>query len=349
MSKLSRPVVSGLVLAAVFLILAALAADVLLILFASILVATLLHGGSKWIAQHTRLPFGVALAVFTVAIVAAILSLGVIAAPVLSQQAEQLWQQVPKALARLKQLVEGQSWGPALLSQVSLEGLATPSSGGAIAGRATSVVASTFGAVGNFTIICVIGVFLAADPAAYRCGIIALVAPSGRERAEAVLNQLGATMRAWLVAQLLAMAVIGLLTAMGLWLLSVPLAVVLGVIAALFTFIPNLGPILAAAPAVLLGFAVSPTQGAYVAALYVGVQIIEGNVTTPLIQQHTIALPPALIIAAQLLMAGAFGLLGLALATPLLAVAITLTQLLYVHGFLGSEPRPAPYGPGTAS
>ena len=343
MTKLSRPVVSGLVLAAVFLVLAVLAADVLLILFASILVATLLHGGSKWIAQHTRLPFGVALAVFTVAIVAGILSLGVIAAPVLSQQAEQLWQQVPAALSRLRGMIEGESWGRALLSQVSLEGLANPSSGSIIAGRAGSVVASTFGAAGNFAIICVVGVFLAADPGAYRCGIIALVAPSGRDRAEAVLNQLGATMRAWLLAQLLAMAVIGVLTATGLWLLSVPLAVVLGVIAALFTFIPNLGPILAAAPAVLLGFAVSPVQGAYVAALYVGVQIVEGNVTTPLIQQHTIALPPALIIAAQLLMAGSFGLLGLALATPLLAVVITLTQLLYVNGFLGSEPRRAPH------
>ena len=198
MTKLSRPAVSGLVLAAAFLTLAVLAADVLLILFASILVATLLHGGSKWIAEHTRLPFGVALAVFTVAIVAAILSLGVIAAPVLSAQAEQLWQQVPKALTTLRGMIERQSWGPALLGQVSLEGLATRLSGGAIAGRATSAVASTFGALGNFAIICVIGVFLAADPGSYRCGIIALVAPSGRERAEAVLNQLGATMRAWL-------------------------------------------------------------------------------------------------------------------------------------------------------
>lgn len=348
MTHLSRPAVAGSVLAAAFVLMAVLAADVLLIVFASILVATLLHGGAKWLTEHTPLPFWMALAVFTVAIVGGVVALGLVAAPVLSQQAGQLWQQVPKALATVRTAIEGQSWGPALLSQVSLEGLATPSSGGAIAGRATSAVASTFGALGNFAIICVLGVFLAADPATYRCGVVALVAPSQRERAEAVLNQLGVTLRSWMLAQLLSMAVIGLLTALGLYLLQVPLAVVLGVIAALFTFIPNLGPILAAAPAVLLGFAASPAQGAYVAALYVGVQIIEGNVTTPMIQQYTIALPPALIIAAQLLMAGAFGLLGLALATPLLAVVITLTQLLYVHGFLGSEPG-RDQGPGMAS
>ncbi len=338
MTKLSRPAVSGLVLAGVALVLAVLAPDVLLILFASVLVATLLYGGSTWLRRRTRLPYPLALAVFTAAIVAGFMVLVLVAAPVLSEQIGQLWQQLPMALRTLRRTIEAQSWGPALLSQISLEGLATPASGGALAGRATSVVASTFGAVGNFAIICVIGVFLAADPATYRAGVVALVAPSGRERAEAVLNQLGQTLQSWLLAQLLSMAVIGALTALGLWALGVPLAVVLGVIAALFTFIPNLGPILAAAPAVLLGFAASPTQGAYVAALYVGVQVIEGNVTTPLIQQHTIALPPALILLAQLFMAGLFGLLGLALATPMTAVAITLTQLLYVHGFLGSEP-----------
>ena len=115
-----------------------------------------------------------------------------------------------------------------------------------------------------------VGLFLAADPLAYREGIVALVAPPGQERARWVLNQLGQTLRSWMVAQLLSMAVIGLLTMLGLWLLGVPLVVVLGVIAALLTFIPNLGPILAAAPAILLGFAMTPLQGAYVAALYVG-------------------------------------------------------------------------------
>ena len=157
-----------------------------------------------------------------------------------------------------------------------------------------------------------------------------------------MLRQLGRTLQGWLLAQLGSMTVIGMLTALGLWLLGVQLAVVLGVIAALLTFIPNLGPILAAVPALLLAFAEGPTQVLWVAALYVGVQVIEGNVTTPLIQQRTISLPPALILAAQLLMASLFGLLGLALATPLAAVGITLTQSLYVYGYLGREPGRGP-------
>lgn len=340
-----RTTISGFVLLAAVVLLALLAADVLLILFASLLMATLLWGGSDWITRKTGLPHWAALALFIVLIMAGFALLGLVAAPVLAEQVKELWQQLPRALQSLRTRIEAQSWGPALLGQVSLERLTAATSGGNIAGGATTAITSTFGAVGNFAIICVIGVFLAADPAVYRDGVITLIAPAGRPRAREVMNHLGHTLRTWMLAQLLSMAVIGLLTMAGLWALGVPLAAVLGVIAALLTFIPNLGPILAAAPAILLGAAESPIMAAYVAALYVGVQIIEGNVTTPLIQQHTIALPPALILAAQLLMAQLFGLLGLALATPMTAVAMKLIQLLYVQDYLRdyakAEPDPA--------
>lgn len=333
-----RATTSGIVVALAVALMALFAPSVLLILFAAILMATLLHGGSAWFSRLTGLPHVVGLGLFTILILAGFATLILVAAPVLTEQATELWRQLPRALQALRTRIEAQSWGPAVLGQISMEGLANASSGGAIAGGATSALTGAFGALGNFAIICVIGLFLAADPAIYRDGIVTLFPPARRKRARSVLNQLGGTLRSWMVAQLLSMGVIGLLTTAGLWLLGVPLAVVLGVIAALLTFIPNLGPILAAAPAVLLGFASSPIQGAYVAALYVGVQVIEGNVTTPLIQQHTIALPPALILAAQLLMASLFGLLGLALATPLLAVVVKMVDLLYVEGYLEAPP-----------
>ena len=75
--------------------------------------------------------------------------------------------------------------------------------------------------------------------------------------------------------------------------------------------------------------------------LYIGVQLIEGNITTPLIQQQTIDLPPALTIFMQLLLGVLFGLLGLALAVPLTAVGITLAQTLYVKGYLEQRGVPA--------
>lgn len=334
---LSRRAVSGLVLAAIPLLLLVLAPQVVLIGFAALLLATFLHGVAGWIADRTGLPIPLPLALTCIAIIGGFVLLGYVAAPVLADQGAELWRQLPQGIRALRARVEQQSWLQPVLDQLSPEQLMDRFGG--LAGSAGLAVVSTFGALGTFAIIVVIGVFLAADPGTYRAGLVALVAPSGRERAEAVLRQLGHTMRGWLLAQLGSMAVIGMLTAVGLWLLGVQLAVVLGVIAALLTFIPNLGPILASVPALLLALAISPSLALWVAALYVGVQIIEGNVTTPLIQQRTISLPPALILGAQLLLGTWYGLLGLALATPITAVALTLTQLLYVHGYLGSEPE----------
>ena len=343
-ASLSRGTVSGFVLAGIVLLLLLLEPSVPMVLFAAVLLAVFLNGCATWIARHTRLPVPLALALTCLAIVAGFVALGWVAAPVLAEQVGQLWQQLPRAVQGVQARLEQQSWGPALLERLQPGQLmeSVSGAGGGVAGRAGIAVVSTFGALATFAIIVVLGLFLAIDPGTYRAGIVMLVAPSGRERAEAVLRQLGRALQGWLLAQFASMAVIGALTALGLWLLGVQLAVVLGVIAALLTFIPNLGPILAAVPALLLAFADGPTEVLWVAALYVGVQLIEGNVTTPLIQQRTISLPPVLIMAAQLLMASLFGLLGLALATPLAAVGLTLTQALYVHGYLGSEPGRGP-------
>ncbi len=333
-STSSRRIVAGAVLAGLFVLAMIFAIDVALIVFASILMAILLHGGSGQLARWTGMGRGYALTLFVLALVAGLVLLVLVAAPVLADQVVQLWEQLPLALEALRARIATQSWGPGLLAQISPASVVTPSSGGALAGRATSVLASGFGAITDFAIICVIAVFLAADPKTYRTGFVQLFAPEDRARASRVLDEVAHTLQGWLLAQLMAMAVIGVLTTIGLWLLGVQLAVVLGVIVALLTFIPNLGPILAAAPAVLLALAESPVLALYVVALYILVQIIEGNVTTPLIQRQSIALPPALVLAAQLLMAGVSGLLGLALATPLVAVAITLVHLLYVQGYL---------------
>ena len=127
------------------------------------------------------------------------------------------------------------------------------------------------------------------------------------------------------------------LTTIGLWLLDVPLALVLGLIAALFTFIPNIGPILSAIPAVLFGLTVSPQQALYVGLLYGGIQVVESYLLTPLVQRKTIELPPALTLAAQVLLGVTFGGLGVALAAPLTAVTVVGTRMLYVEDALGKQ------------
>ena len=332
----SRAHVAGLVIAATLALLLYMAPEVLLIGFAGLLLSLFLRGGADWIARWTPLSPGWALLAFILLITAGFAVVGWFAAPVIADQVDQLTQQLPRATAALRTRLEQQAWTRSLLDQVKPERLL--SAGGAIAGPATSAFAAAFGALGNVAILGIIGLFLAIDPPTYAKGIRALFPPEQRPRAKAVMSEVVDVLRSWLVAQLCSMAVIGVLTGLGLWALGVPLVVALGLLAALLTFIPNLGPILSAAPAVLLALADDPLSAVWVILLYIGVQLIEGNVTTPLIQQHTIALPPALTIVMQFLMGALFGLLGLALAVPLTAAGVTLIRMLYVEGYLERRP-----------
>jgi predicted PurR-regulated permease PerM len=133
------------------------------------------------------------------------------------------------------------------------------------------------------------------------------------------------------------MIFIGLLTWIGLSILGVPLALTLGLIAGLLSFIPNFGPIISAVPALLLAFIESPTTALYVLILYIGVQLVESNVVTPLIERETVELPPALTIIFQLALAVMVGGLGLILATPLLAVIMVVIQMVYIQDILGDR------------
>ena len=329
---MQRRHVSLAVLAAIFIITLVVAPDVLLIVFAGILFAVFLHGGGDWIARKSGVPHGAGVGIFATVIVLLVGSISAFA-PAMSGQFEELTRQVPEAADNLRERVEEYSWGERLMERASPEGLFSSEGRSA----AATAVSSTFGALGNAVIILFIGLYGALAPSTYRSGVIALVAPSVRRRADEVLDRIAQTLRDWLTAQLMAMAVVGVLTGVGLWLIGIPLAFLLGLIAALLAFIPNIGPVIAAAPAVLLAIPDGLTVTLLVIGVYLAVQTIESYVITPLIQQEKVSLPPALIISAQLLLGVLFGLIGLALATPIAAVLMTLTREVYVKDYLDQE------------
>jgi predicted PurR-regulated permease PerM len=141
--------------------------------------------------------------------------------------------------------------------------------------------------------------------------------------------------------QLVTMASVGILIGIGLTFLGVPLAGTLGLIAAVLSFIPSLGPLISVIPAIMLGLTISPSMGLWVCLLYLGVQILEANVITPLVQRKAISLPPAFVLGSELLMGLLLGGAGLAFATPLVAVVLVLVNMLYIQDVLG-EPGSLP-------
>jgi len=133
------------------------------------------------------------------------------------------------------------------------------------------------------------------------------------------------------------MLILGVLTTLGLWILGIPLALTLGIIAAVLSFIPNIGPIISAVPAILIALIESPSKALYVIFLYIGIQTVESYLITPIIQKKAVHLAPALLIAVQIMIGVLLGALGLLLATPLMVVIIVLVQMLYVQDTLGYD------------
>jgi predicted PurR-regulated permease PerM len=161
-----------------------------------------------------------------------------------------------------------------------------------------------------------------------------LLPPARRSRAHELLSAIGHTLRWWLFGRAVGMTIVGIATTTGLWLLDVPLALVLGLIAAALDFVPYVGPILAAAPGILVALSGGMSHAIYVALLYLAIQLLEGYVLTPLIEQRSVRLPPALTIGAQVLLGVLVGALGVLFATPLTAALVVLIKGLYVEDTL---------------
>jgi len=210
-----------------------------------------------------------------------------------------------------------------------------------IAGYVISFLSSTFTVVAGILVLTALAIYIAADPGTYREGLLAFVPPASRSRMRAILADMATVLRKWLVTQLIAMLVIGVVSTIALLILGVKAAFALGIIAGLLEFVPTIGPILSAVPAIAMGFLDSPQKALVVALAYLIIQQVEGNVLIPLLMQGGVDLPPAATILAQLLMALLFGFLGLMVAVPLLAAIMVPVRRLYLGGFDSHEGAPA--------
>jgi predicted PurR-regulated permease PerM len=190
------------------------------------------------------------------------------------------------------------------------------------------VLGSTLAVLAGILLVIFLSIYLAIDPSVYRRGLLHLVPRRLRGQTEEILTAIVVTLRKWLVTQLIAMIVIGVVTTVVLMALKVRAAVPLGILAGLLEFVPNLGPVLSALPAIAMGFVDSPQKALAVAIAYVGIQFVENHLLIPILMKQGLNLPPALTIVMQSLMALVFGVLGLLVAVPLLAAIVIAVQIL---------------------
>ncbi|WP_151633831.1 AI-2E family transporter [Noviherbaspirillum aerium] len=312
------------------------AADVLMLVFACILFAILLYDMSRRVRQWLHLPHWLALGAVVLLLLVVFVGAGWLMAPQISEQAGELAKTVPQAL---KDLQKQMSQYPMLAQLMNGMPPAEELAGklGAMLPQAGLFFSGLLGVVGNIAIIAFVGIYLAYQPGVYINGIVTLVPPRKRERIREVFDELGRTLGQWLAGKAVSMLVVGVATTAGLALLDIPLALVLGIIAGLLDFIPYVGPIMAGVPAVLIALTEDPVRAGYVALLFLVIQLAEGYLLMPLIEKKTVSLPPALTIAMQVLLGALLGMAGVALATPLAAVAAVLITMLYVQDVLGDR------------
>jgi len=315
--------------------------DIILLIFAAVLIAVFLRGLADLVNRYTRL--SETMSVLLVSVLLLVILGGTIAllAPSVADQAQNLRTQLPDSFQKAKDYIAKFGWGKTLIAQFptsqQLAAKLQEIGFSSIFSRVGGYFSSTVGALGNFFITILLAIYLATEPKFYATGVTKLFPMRVRPRVAEVLGAVGETLSWWLIGKVASMLFIGVLTWIGLSILGVPLALTLGLIAGLLSFIPNFGPIFSALPAILLAFIQSPMKAVYVLILFIVVQIIESNIVTPLIERQTVELPPALTIVFQLVLGVLIGGLGLVLATPMLAVLMVLIQMVYVQDVLGDR------------
>lgn len=292
----------------------------------AVLLAIILHAPAKFLARWIpfQLAFGIVLIVFFAGIAALIGQL----VPQIIEQISQLAGQLPEALDSVRLWIESKTGLTKDAEAIQRIEQQVAEFVGRFVPLAFNLITT---ALGSFAIV-ILAIFLATQPQVYRDMLLRAVSPPSRDRAARIYDEAGRSLRNWVIGKALTMALVGVLTWIGLeFLFDIPGALALAALAALLEFIPNFGPTIAAAPAVIAAFAISPATALYVAIFYFVLQQLQSAVTVPLVERRAVDIPPAALLIWQLMLAVAFGILGLFIATPLLAVIVVAARVLYLE------------------
>ena len=308
----------GLLIAAI-IVLIVFAHQVLFLIFAGVLLSILFHAAGRLLQK------AIPIRQVWLALISGLIIVGGVSAAAwflgshVSDQIQQLGTLLDRALETLGAAIPALEGPLERLAGLRLEDL---SSERGLAPQVTGALTTTFGVVSRSVFLVFLAFFFTAEPALYREGAMNLLPKKHFKTMSDFTSKAATILERWLAGKLLSMLIVGVLTGLGLWLLGIPLPWVLGTIAGLVSFIPNIGPLIALVPGLLVALTVSPLATLWTFLIYAAVQFIESNILTPAIQRKAVYMPPALILSSQLILGALFGLPGIALATPLLAVAL---------------------------
>jgi predicted PurR-regulated permease PerM len=298
-----------------------------LLLFGAALFGIAVHAVTSAIVRHSPLSHRYAFVVVVVLLFAVLLGGFYYLGSQIADQASEFTAQLRTSTEQLTDRVKEYEWGRRFFPDD--EQLQSSVTNGVMPRVMRGLQTVLWGVTGALVILFV-GMYLAYEPQTYTRGVRKFVPSRHRDDYDQLLPKLYKTMGNWIIGRLISMAIVGVLTAVGLLVMGVPMAIPLGVIAALLSFIPNVGPIVAAVPQMLIALQVGTNTVLYVLIFNVVLQGIESYLITPTIERYEVTLPPAVTIAAQLILGVLFGVMGVMMAAPLTALAMVV--LKHSHG-----------------
>ena len=297
--------------------------DVLLLVFAGILVAVVLHAVADGLCRLLPLRKGWGVALAGVLILGLLAGVGILFGQELRSQLSGLSDTLPGAWQRFAAWV-GEERMQSVLDTVSPDG-------STVASIAQSAFGMLTASLTGLVLAVLGGIYLAASPAEYHRGMLAMLPRAARPRAGVAARDTGRALRNWLLGQLVSMAATFTAVLIGLTVIGVPSALALAIVAGLLEFIPLVGPFLGAVPALLIALTAGVETFAWTAGFFVVWQQIEGNAMAPLVMRHAVSIPPAVTLFALFLFGGMFGIVGIVLGGPLTVTAWVLVKCLWVE------------------
>ncbi|WBL25977.1 AI-2E family transporter [Zunongwangia sp. HGR-M22] len=317
----------GLIFSLIAIILLLLEAtfDILILILAGSLIACFFRGLGDLIHKKTSWSSKISLLTAVIGVILIVAGLSWLIGATVSSEIAKMEETFPKLLENAQNSLNGSRLGREASQQ-----LEQIQSSEKVPEFLSRFFMTTFGGIGDIYIIILIGIFFTVSPYIYKEGVIKLIPPSQRERANDILERLVNGLTKWLAGKFIAMFAVFVLTAIGLAILGMPMWLTLAIIAGVLNFIPNFGPLAAMIPAVLVALTEDPTTALIVVIMYSAIQLFESSFITPRAQQRLIKIPPALIIISQIFVGALTGIWGVIFATPLMLIIIILVQELYV-------------------
>jgi len=304
-----------------------------MLVFAALVLAVIFDAMAQRVSAWTRMPRGAALALSIVALLSAFVGAFTLFGTQMAREFDTIAESIPPALTQID----------ALLSRFGVSDSARELFGrgssdvSKLMSQAGGYVLAASSGVADFVLVFVGAIFIAGDPGVYRRGLLLLIPQPAEQTAAKSLDDMSHGLRGWMVGQAASSALVAILTWAGLAVLGVPAAGGLGLIAGLLDVIPMVGPIIAAVPAILLAFTVSPVTALWTVGLFLLIQQLQGNLLQPMIQKQAVDVPPAVLLFAVVASGTLFGFLGVLLAAPLTVVVYVMVQRIYVESLLGKD------------